>query len=175
MPAPNTRVLVAAATKHGATAEIGDAVGRVLAEEGLAVTVEAVDAVTGVDGFDAVVLGSAVYVGHWLESARAFVESNAEALRARPTWLFSSGPVGDPPRPKADEAVKVDELVAASGAREHRLFGGRVETHRLGFTERAVLLAVGAKEGDYRDWDEISAWAREIAQVLQAEGGGATP
>jgi menaquinone-dependent protoporphyrinogen oxidase len=172
MPAPPARVLVAAATKHGATLEIAEKIGEVLADEGLSVTVQEVERMTGVDAFDAVVLGSAVYVGHWLEPARAFVEQNAEALRARPTWLFSSGPIGDPPRPADDDAVKLDDLMAATEANEHRLFAGRVDKHRLSFAERAVLLAVRAKEGDYRDWDEISAWAREIAQTLQPHAAG---
>jgi menaquinone-dependent protoporphyrinogen oxidase len=82
--------------------------------------------------------------------------------------------VGDPPRPADDDAVKVDDLLAASGARGHRLFGGRVDKHRLGFAERAVLLAVRAQDGDYRDWDEIAAWAREIAQAVHAECGRST-
>jgi menaquinone-dependent protoporphyrinogen oxidase len=165
---------VAAATKHGATLEIAEKIGQVLADEGLSVRVEAVERVTGVDTFDAVVLGSAVYVGHWLESARTFVEQNAFALRVRPTWLFSSGPIGDPPRPADEDAVNVDDLMAATEAKQHRLFAGRVDKHRLSFAERAVLLAVRAKEGDYRDWDEISGWAREIAQALQRDGASGT-
>jgi len=164
-------VLVTAASKHGATLEIAEKIGQVIAEEGVSVTVESIECVTGVDTYDAVVVGSAVYVGHWLEPARAFVEQHAEALRARPTWLFSSGPVGDPPRPADHDAVRVEDLIAASGARGHRLFGGRIDKHRLGFAERAVLVAVRAQEGDYRDWDEIAGWAREIAHAMHLECG----
>ncbi len=161
-------ILVTAASKHGATMEIAEAIGTALDGAGMAASVEAVDHVDSLAAYEAVVLGSGVYVGHWLEPARAFATRNAEALRSRPTWLFSSGPIGDPPRPKAEDAVKVDELMATTGAREHRLFGGRVDKHRLGFGERAVMLAVGAKDGDFRDWDAISAWAREIAAALRA-------
>jgi menaquinone-dependent protoporphyrinogen oxidase len=160
-------ILVAAATKHGATIEIAEAIGRVLDEAGLATSVDLVGEVASVDPYEAVVLGSGVYVGHWLAPARAFAERNAEALRARPTWLFSSGPIGDPPRPETEDAVKVDDLMATTGAREHRLFGGKVDKHQLGFGERAVMLAVGAKDGDFRDWEAISAWAREIAATLR--------
>src|SRR6266511_3920341 len=92
-------VLVSAASKHGSTAEIATAVARVLQERGLAVDVRPVENVTLVDGYEAVVLGSAVYAGHWMESARRLAEVQAGALASRPVWLFSSGPVGDPPKP----------------------------------------------------------------------------
>ena len=173
-------ILVTAATKHGSTAEIAEAIGRALEAAGHAVTVETVDRVTSLEPFEAVILGSGVYIGHWLGPARAFARAHAEDLRARPTWLFSSGPIGAPPLPKAEDAVDVDELVQQTGAREHRLFGGCVDRHRLGFAERAVLLAVRAQDGDYRDWDDISAWARGIAAELvtmrqPAAGQSASP
>ena len=159
-------ILVTAATKHGSTAEIAEAIGRALGEAGKAVEVEPVDRVTSLEPYEAVILGSGVYLGHWLAPARAFAGRHAEELRSRPTWLFSSGPIGDPPLPKAEDAVDVGDLVEQTGAREHRLFGGCVDRHRLGFGERAVLLAVRAQDGDYRNWDDISEWARGIAAQL---------
>ena len=42
------------------------------------------------------VLGSAVYAGRWLEPAREYAATHAGGLRTRPTWLFSSGPIGEP-------------------------------------------------------------------------------
>jgi menaquinone-dependent protoporphyrinogen oxidase len=162
------RILVAAASKHGATMEIAEAIGRGLEEEDVSVTVQPVGSVTELAAFDAVILGSAVYMGRWLEPARAFADSNAETLRARPTWLFSSGPIGDPPRPDAEQAVAVDDLLETTGARAHRLFAGRLDRGRLGFGERAVMLAFRAEDGDYREWDEIAGWAREIAAAVRA-------
>jgi menaquinone-dependent protoporphyrinogen oxidase len=57
--------------------------------------------------------------------------------------------------------------MAATGAKGHRLFAGKVDRHRLGFGERALLRAVGAKDGDYREWDAIAGWALAIASALE--------
>ena len=106
------KVLVTAASRYGATGEIAEAIGEVLRERGLDATVGPPEAAT-VDGHDAVVLGSAVYAGHWLKPARELVDRQRDALAARPVWLFSSGPVGDPPKPEEDP-VDVAAVVAAN-------------------------------------------------------------
>jgi menaquinone-dependent protoporphyrinogen oxidase len=169
------RVLVAAASRHGATQEIAEAIGRVLEEQGIEVDVWPIDEVETPATYDACVLGSAVYVGSWLEAAREFVDAHAAELAARPTWLFSSGPIGDPSRPDADHAVEIDEIFAKAGAREHHLFAGRLDKSLLGFGERAVVLAFRAAEGDFRDWDEVESWAREIADALREPAGAVQP
>jgi hypothetical protein len=51
-------------------------------------------------------------------------------------------------------------------ARDHRLFAGRIDRSKLGFAERAIMLAVRAADGDFRDLDAISAWVNEITDAL---------
>jgi menaquinone-dependent protoporphyrinogen oxidase len=161
------KVLVAAASRHGATQEIAEAIGRTLDAEGVHASVTPVAEAGDPTGYDAVILGSAVYMGHWLDAATKFVESRGAALSARPTWLFSSGPIGDPPRPNESQAVDVDDLVSKTHAKGHKLFAGKLDKGKLGFGERAVMLAFHAAEGDYRNWQEVEAWARAIAGELQ--------
>ena len=139
----------------------------VVAESGAEVTVARIDNdAPAVAGYDAVILGSAVYFGHWLEAAQRFVEEHREDLVARPVWLFSSGPVGS--RLKSDDvhAVDVARIMEMTMASEHRLFAGNLDKSRLGFGERAIMHAVRAAEGDYREWDEIRAWATGILEIL---------
>lgn len=155
------RILVAYATKHGATREIADRIGEVLGAE-----VHPADQVGDVTGYDAVVLGSAVYLGHWLKSARELADTQRERLRELPVWLFSSGPVGEPPLPQ-EEPADVAEVAAQLHPREHRLFGGKIDRSALRFPERAVVSALRVKDGDHRDWAEIRAWAEEIAKSLR--------
>jgi menaquinone-dependent protoporphyrinogen oxidase len=166
------KVLVTASSRHGATWEIAAAIARELERHGLRVETRHVEDVASLDGFDAVVLGSAVYIGKWLPEARAFAKSHAAELAARPTWLFSSGPIGDPPAPAPAEAVHVDDLVELTQARGHRIFAGKVDRGRLGFGERMVVRAVRAPDGDYRDWDGIAEWARAIAVALEPVPAG---
>jgi menaquinone-dependent protoporphyrinogen oxidase len=158
-------VLVTAATKYGATGEIAEAIGATLERRGLEVTVVRPEDVGTVEGFDAVVLGSGVYAGHWLKPAKELVERVGPTLRALPVWLFSSGPVGDPPKP-TEEPVDVADMRAATGARDHQVFAGKLVKKQLSFGERAMVVAFRAPEGDFRDWADIDAWATSIADAL---------
>jgi menaquinone-dependent protoporphyrinogen oxidase len=166
------KVLVTAASRHGATTEMAASIGAILQAAGLEAHVLQPAEVPSLDGYDAAVIGSAVYVGRWLEPARDLVEREKVALCRIPVWLFSSGPVGDPPKP-LDEPVDAAPLAALVAAREHRTFAGNVDRKRLGFGEKAIMAAVRAPEGDFRPWPEIEAWAGTIAAALTAVRSGA--
>lgn len=165
------RVLVVVASRHGATRGIAEALARDLAATaagaaaGLTAVAVPVDHSPDPARFDAVVLGSAVYAGRWLETARTYAGTHAPALRERPVWLFSSGPIGVPPYPP-DEVHDVRSLMQLTGARSHRVFAGRLEKESLGFGERAMVTAMRAPLGDFRDWAAVRAWAEEIADEL---------
>jgi menaquinone-dependent protoporphyrinogen oxidase len=160
------RVLVSAASKHGATKEIGNHLGTRLRERGFEVTVATPDAARPDDGYDGIVLGSAVYAGHWLKEAKELAERIAACDPVPRTWLFSSGPLGDPPKPEEDP-VDVATVVGILRPVEHRIFSGKIDKSQLGFGEKAIMIAVRAPDGDYRDWDEIATWADEIAHTLE--------
>jgi len=160
------RVLVTAASKHGSTFEIAEAVAEELAARGHAATVSRLPG-ADVDGYDAVVLGSAVYIGRWLKEATDFVRRNGPALRQRRVWLFSSGPVGDLPRPE-EPAVDVSDILRATAAAGHAVFAGRLDRTRLTFGEKAIVLALHAPEGDFRDWTAIRDWAAFLATDLRS-------
>ncbi len=161
------KVLVCAATKYGATGEIANVVADVLAEKGLEVTVIPPEQAGAIEQFDAVVLGSAVYMGQWMKPARELVDRSAAALAARPVWLFSSGPVGEPAKP-AENPVDVSKILQSTKARDHRVFTGRLVRKHLSFPDRAMASAIRAAEGDFRNWAEIRAWAVGIASALQS-------
>jgi menaquinone-dependent protoporphyrinogen oxidase len=166
------RVLVTAASRHGSTAEIATALAENLMTCGLATVAVPVDHRPDPGRFDVVVLGSAVYAGRWLDPARDYAAAQAGTLRERAVWLFSSGPIGEPPFPP-DEPHDAAPLMKVLGARGHAVFPGRLDKARLSFGERAMVTAMRAPLGDFRDWDAIRTWAEVIAAEV-ASGARST-
>jgi menaquinone-dependent protoporphyrinogen oxidase len=168
-------VLVAAASKHGATEEIAERIGVDLTGWGLEVEVRKLGEVEDVRPYEAVVLGSAIFYGKWMKEAIRFVASHASELAERPTWLFGSGSVsGDPPiddDPNAISPALVERLVTQTHAREHKVFAGKLNRNTLGLTEMLPVRMVRAQDGDWRDWQAIDEWAAGIASDLDAQSG----
>jgi len=162
------RILVTVASRHGSTAEIATELGKALrgALPGVGVDVVPLSRVASFTDYGAVVLGSAVYFGRWLDEARWQVTAHAEALRQRSVWLFSSGPVGDPAIPRTEPADAA-ELAATVGAREHVVFPGALRRELLGVRERLGVGLVHAPDGDYRNWRAVRDWADRIAADLR--------
>jgi menaquinone-dependent protoporphyrinogen oxidase len=164
--ANKTKVLVAVATEHGSTREIAERIADELRAYGLEIVLQAPEAVGDISEYGAVVLGSAIYTGGWLPTARRFARAHRPALRTVPVWLFSSGPVGaEDPKPLGD-LPEIPQLMGLTLAREHKLFGGKLDKQGLGVAERFVTRVVQAPEGDFRDWEAVRAWARSIAASL---------
>jgi menaquinone-dependent protoporphyrinogen oxidase len=166
-------VLVAATSKHGATDEIAARIGADLAEHGLDVEVKQLEDVHDLAGYDAYVLGSGIYLGNWLREAHRFIDTHAAQLAERPTWLFGSGSiVGDPPSgddPNALRAGLAEQLVEKTHAREHKLFGGKLDKSKLGIAEKLPVRMARGREGDWRDWAAVDEWAATIAHELKRE------
>jgi menaquinone-dependent protoporphyrinogen oxidase len=161
-------VLVAYSSKRGSTAEIAETLAATLRREGLGVCLERAEDVRSLERYDAVVLGSAVYMKRWRGEAKHFLKKHRKALRQMPFWVFSSGPVGDPANDNPDwiEPPKLAEKVEELGGRDHVVFGGRVPAEPRGLVEKAMAEGIPEQFRDRRDWDRIRAWATEIAQQL---------
>ena len=156
------RALVSVASRHGATTALGHAVARGLRQHGFEVDVVLPDEVTDVSAYEVVVIGSAVYAGRWMRAAKDLVQRHSAALRWRDVWLFSSGPLGNPPVP-AEEPADATTMLSDSGARGHVLLAGALHPDDLGLAERLVVRAVKAPYGDFRDWTAVDRWVEQIA------------
>jgi menaquinone-dependent protoporphyrinogen oxidase len=171
-----TRVLVAYASKNGSTAEIAEAIATELRCHKLDVDCLEAGDVRSLDPYQAVVLGSAVYMKRWQGSARTFLRRHRDTLRSLPWWVFSSGPVGEPKANDVKAAAwleppKVMVEVERLGAREHVVFGGRVPAKPHNFIERSMAKNTPPEFADRRDWDEIARWAAKIALALSPGHG----
>jgi len=160
------KVLVTVASKHGATTGIGEAIAETLRSKGLYVAVIEPQQVDSVEEFDAVIVGSGIYMGRWLAAAREFVEDNAVALGKRPVWLFGSGPT--PPVDDEGDTADSNRLKELIGARDARVFAGELKQESLGFVERQIVKMIKSPWGDYRPWEAIEDWAESIADELIA-------
>lgn len=160
-----SEVLVSAGSKHGATAEIAEHIATTLRRRGIEVTVARPAEVTGLERYRSIILGSAVYAGHWLDDAKDLAKEVAGLEPLPSVWLFSSGPIGDPPKPD-EEPVDVADIAQATEARGHQVFAGALDRSKLGLGEKAIVIALRAPHGDFRNWDEISGWADGIADTL---------
>jgi menaquinone-dependent protoporphyrinogen oxidase len=157
-------VLVTYASKHGSTKEVAEAIGATLRSLGSKVDVVAAGGVEDLAGYDAVVVGSAVYHDRWQEEARNLLN------RVRPR-LFSSGPTGGTPDADAKVAAAASEASSVPpngiehearriGASGHITFPGKVSEEATGFLERWM------PRGDWRDFHQITAWAKSIHTQL---------
>jgi menaquinone-dependent protoporphyrinogen oxidase len=175
------KVLVAYASKCGSTRGIADFIGEKLRERGVETDVSEVSSVKVASDYDAFVIGSAVYMFHWLKQAKQFVTKNQSVFSGRPVWLFSSGPLGskrtDPQGRDLREVSgpkEIDELRDATNPRDHQVFFGALDGTRLGGTmgfayrmaRRSQAARESMPEGDFRDWNEIGLWADGIAEAL---------
>jgi menaquinone-dependent protoporphyrinogen oxidase len=165
------KILVAYATKYGATAEIAEKIGQVLNQSNLQTDILSVDRVNDLTPYSAVVLGSAVYIGNWRKEAVQFLQNNESSLSRVKVWLFSSGPTekGGPKDlvegwrlPKSLQPV-VDRIKPCDIA----VFHGYINLEKMNFVEKWMINQVKASPGDSRDWNAIAAWASSIAGELK--------
>lgn len=164
-------VLVAYASKYGATKEIADKIHLTLQQTGLQAELLPAEEVESPEAYDAIILGSAVYAGMWRKQAIRFLEQHQGTLSTKPTWIFSSGPtdMGDPVEllngwtfPEAQQPL-ADRI----RPRQVTVFHGALDPSRLNLAEKLIIKGIKAPTGDFRDWDAIQAWAQAIADDLK--------
>jgi menaquinone-dependent protoporphyrinogen oxidase len=166
-----TRVLVTYASKYGATAEIAKKIAEVLNQGGLATDVLSVEQVTDVKPYQAVILGTAVYIGRWRKSAIRFLKHHDEKLAERKVWIFASGPTGDEKIAHDAEgwhlSKKLEVILEHIAPRNLTLFHGAINPEKLTGIEKWIINRVKAPVGDFRNWEVITSWATAIATDLK--------
>jgi len=158
------RVLVCWGSKRGGTEGIAKIIGEALQSNGIEAVVTPAAKVGDLSGFDAAIVGGALYANRWHQAARRFVARHVSALRRIPVWLFSSGPLDDSADVGAIPPTKeVAVLMERVGALGHATFGGRLAADAKGFPASAMAKK---RSGDWRNRERIERWAADVAQAL---------
>lgn len=159
------RILVAYATKHGTMADIAATIAGELRAAGFEVDVQSAEEAADTTWYDAVIVGSAIYMGRWRPDAVDFLRRHRETLARRPVWLFHGGPLGTDPRTfeqRLPDGVRV--LAGRIGVRGHLTVGGRLLPGTPGLVEGLMLR--GGAGGDFVDHDAVRNWTHGIAREL---------
>ncbi len=168
------KILVTYASKYGSTREIAERIGAVLCRAGLQAHVLPVKDAQDLSAYQAVILGSAVYIGKWQKEAVQFVRSHERELAERPVWLFSSGPTGQGSPVDLVEGqrlpAELEPVVDRIRPRDVAVFHGNIDPGKINFTEKWAIKNFKKKPfGDFRDWNAIAAWASQVADAINTE------
>ena len=162
--------LVAYATRYGSTQEVAEAVAETLRDRGLTADLQTMKAVQTLEGYDAVVLGAALYMYRWHKDARRFLSRQHEALSELPVAIFALGPVKSP-RDEEEWRGSQDQLDGELAKHPWlkpvavEILGGKFDPATLRFPMN--LFAGSEPASDNRDWEAIRAWASDLAAKLE--------
>lgn len=164
----NNEVLVAYATKAGSTQGVAEAIADTLREYGIRADLHPVSAIKNLNTYRAAVIGSAIRGGSWLPEATAFVQTHRAALERMPLALFTVCLTlqEDTPGNRAIVSAYLDPVRAVVTPQAEECFAGMHDPRKLSLPFRAILRAMKAPKGDFRDWDAIQTWASSLPPVL---------
>lgn len=171
------RILIIYASRYGSTAEIAEKIGNYIAEEGPEVEVLSYMEITDLHQYDAIIVGSPIRYEGWMPAAKAFVLDNLEYLNKIPVAYFFSClalaiRTEGTERKAAQYAEKLRVLSPQVKPIDIGRFSGVLEFSKMSLPLRIIFrifgMIIGLKEGDYRDWDEIRRWSKNISSKLDA-------
>ncbi|KAK3617123.1 hypothetical protein LTR56_025499 [Elasticomyces elasticus] len=177
-------ILVTYSSAAGSTASIADFIASNLRARFSAVhgiDCMAIEAVPWPNSYRAIVLGSAIHGGAWLPAARNFLVKHVDDIDPMPFYIFSVGaPTALPKWMKKvaahahsdleeKEKLMVGDAIALTMGHpvKHQLFNGVTDSKGMNWAMGIVFSCIGAQWGDFREWDKVIAFSRDIADDLQ--------
>jgi len=160
----NKRILITYATRTSSTSEIAAAVGETLGGRGFSVDVKPVKTNPSLNGYDAIVLGSAIRMGSWLPEMVDFIKANQFVLNTLPVSLFTVHILntGDDETSRVARHAYLNNIRPLVKPVDQVFFTGMIDLEKLSLLDRMMVKMVKSPIGDYRDWNKIRGWAEGI-------------
>lgn len=171
------KIFVIYSTLSGCTTTIAKRIGVDLIAYGARPFVVSVEEMPHIaSDADAVIFGSGMRMGKFHKDAREWLMANVDTFSQLPTAFFSVGL--RPASPQANGMVQaerdLDAAVTSLGGTLHPVSSvvlpGWKRSEGFNTMEKLALRVYPLEDGDYRDWDKVDAWAREVAPVLLGNG-----
>jgi menaquinone-dependent protoporphyrinogen oxidase len=163
------KILIAYTSRKGSTEGIARAIGEELEAAGCSVAVAAMEGISSLEGYKAVIIGAPVYMARVEKAVPGFVARNREGLLVVPVAAFAVGiaPVNPRVGTVDDVLAKLRSALEPVKPAAVTMFAGALELSRMSFTERTITTLMNVLTGDFRDWEAIRAWARELPSILK--------
>ncbi|HPI98755.1 MAG TPA: flavodoxin domain-containing protein, partial [Synergistales bacterium] len=161
------RILVAYETRKGSTREVAETIASEIRSCGWDAVAMDIKTSPSPEEYDHVILGGPIYMGK-IKEVKAFAERHEEVLRTRLLGAFAVGmsfAVTDEEQ-QASGRKALDEAIAPLEPARLGYFAGRIDPAKLSLIEKGMVKMVKSPIGDFRDWDAIQAWAREVIKDL---------
>ena len=163
------KILIVYASRYGSTAEIAQFISEKLSLQGYQTNLMPAYAVQSIEGYDGVVLGSAIYATHWLPAAIQFLERFRSDLAQVPVAYFTVCMAlrgnEEKMRPVVGNWIKPQcELVPPVS---QGFFPGVLEWRRMGWVWRLILWLRKSPQGDFRNWRAIEDWALTLPEKFR--------
>ena len=162
-------VLIAYATRYGTTKEIAEEIQGVLAEDDIESDLINVMEIRTIDAYDAVILGSPVYMGKMLIEARDFCQKYMPFFAGKWVAIFVDGISCCPPGEKSEQVLfaAIDDMKDCVIPAAKMAFCGSLDPSVLTEADAQIANMVHPPVGDFRDHEAIRAWAREVASAIR--------
>lgn len=171
-----TQVLIAYCTHSGSTGEVAEAIGKTVRDAGLVVEVKAIGEILSIPEGIQVVMGTALYIGHFPKEFHRFLTQFQPVLSKERPWVFVLGPTEkDRKQFAAAEEQARKELAKHRSIHpaDVRVLGGKFDPAnlKLAFPMSLIMKVPGnplrkLPVSDIRDWEWIHRWAQAIAEEI---------
>lgn len=175
MMTDNRKILIAYASHYNSTTGIADAIKEEFEKKGVHVDAKPIKDVWKLDQYDAVIIGSPIQYDKWIPETREFISTHQDILKQMPVaFFFSCMALSLGTQKSKQQGQKYSDYLLNAFPQVSPVsigqFAGVLNMTKmpihLRLVFRILMIVTGVKEGDYRDWDAIRTWGKDLNRRL---------